>query len=522
MKWLFIKSKWIHKYLGLPLILFLVWMSISGILLNHPELISGISVPSRLVPNQYRVKNWNRSSLITLIYSQQNPEIAFAAGKLGVWKTTDGGRSFVHMRNGFPASDFYAKTNSLYLREENRRQLFAGTDGGLFVCDLATGQWKKVPLGPERERVLKILRVKNELVVFTPSHAYRANLSSGELNFRQIPLLRQNPENRVSFVRLFFDLHDGSAWGLAGRLIFDFAGLLIIFLSVSAFYNWFYPWKRRRANPRVQRKGRKLRQGFFKYFYRYHLKFGIWSAVILLLIGATGIFMRPPLLAVIANGDIPAKWYPGKLPENPWDEKIHNALYDPVEDRVIIETTEGFWSGAADFASPFVKTEFPAPVFVMGTTVFKPYGSGGFLVGSFNGIFHLERSTAEVVDLLSGKKVSRAVSNVRPAETMVTGYFRTPAGEEFITAHRKGLIPLNGAKTNGRFAMPREMHTNYRMPLWNFMFELHNARIFKDLIGGLYILVVPLGAILFCLIILSGIYDWLYLKIRRSKRKAIL
>jgi hypothetical protein len=46
-------SKWLHKYIGLALILFLMWMSLSGVLMNHPDLIAGIYVPRLLVPLQY-------------------------------------------------------------------------------------------------------------------------------------------------------------------------------------------------------------------------------------------------------------------------------------------------------------------------------------------------------------------------------------------------------------------------------------------------------------------------------------
>jgi len=36
MKRFFHISRWLHKYVGLLLILFLMWMSISGVLMNHP------------------------------------------------------------------------------------------------------------------------------------------------------------------------------------------------------------------------------------------------------------------------------------------------------------------------------------------------------------------------------------------------------------------------------------------------------------------------------------------------------
>lgn len=64
-------SKWLHKYIGLALILFLMWMSISGVLMNHPDLISGIAVPRWLVPSQYHPYNWNRGGIITAVFPEE-------------------------------------------------------------------------------------------------------------------------------------------------------------------------------------------------------------------------------------------------------------------------------------------------------------------------------------------------------------------------------------------------------------------------------------------------------------------
>ena len=60
-------SRALHRWLGLGLVVYLGWMGASGVLLNHPGLISGISVPERLVPPQYRVSNWNRGTLRSLV-----------------------------------------------------------------------------------------------------------------------------------------------------------------------------------------------------------------------------------------------------------------------------------------------------------------------------------------------------------------------------------------------------------------------------------------------------------------------
>ncbi len=519
MKWLFRKSKWIHKYFGLILILFLIWMSASGIILNHPELISQISVPGKLVPPQYHIKNWDRSALITMEFSCENPNVAYAAGKQGIWKTENGGHTFRSMQTGLPESRYYRKTNHILLIEERSPILLAGTDGGLYVYNFNKNRWQAIHFGEEKERVVKILKVKERILVFTPSHAYSADFYTEKLDFQKVSLQRNSTQNDVTLVRLFFDVHDGSAWGLVGKLLFDFVGLIIIFLGTSAFYIWYFPWKRKRIKKFAQNHFRPstLKQKFFRIFFKYHLKFGIWTAAILLIMGGTAFFMRPPVLAVIANGSIPAHWYPGFLPDNPWDEKIHNALYDPKEERIIIEATDGFWQAPADFSEPFKPMDFPAPVFVMGATVFQQYGSGGFLIGSFNGIFHVERSTGRVMDLLTLKEAGE-VSSVRPADYMVTGYFKTPKGEEFINTHQKGLLPLKGSKKQNRFNMPTELEKNYRMSLWNYMFELHNGRFFKDLIGGIYILLVPLGSLLFVLITLSGIFDWIFVKVLKKRQ----
>ncbi len=515
MKWLFKKSKWIHKYLGLLLILFLMWMSISGILLNHPELVAHISVPKWLVPPQYPIENWDRSALTQLIYSEHQPDIAYAAGKQGVWKTTDGGKNFQPFMQGFPPSRFYRKTHNLLLLEDVAL-LFAGNNQGLFVCNLEKEIWREIPLSDKQESVLRIFKTEASLVVFSNSHAYVSPMPPHPLDFEQVNWSRAGSEPRLSLVRLFFDLHDGKAWGLGGKLLFDAAGLILFFLSISAFYSWYYPWKRRRERQANRRSRPKLMRRMFKWFLKYHLKLGIWAAIILLVIGATGFFMRPPLLAVLTSGSIPAQYYPGFLPDNPWDQKIHNALYDAVEDRIIIEATDGLWSGPSDFSQSFRKIESEVPIFVMGATVFEPYGRGGFLVGSFNGIFHWERATGKSINILTNKEANN-ISSVKPANKMVTGYFKTPQGEEFITTHEQGLLPVGDATLNNRFQMPRQMHSGYRMPLWNYLFEIHNGRFFKDLIGKWYILIAPLGSLIFVLITLSGIFDWLYLKILRRK-----
>lgn len=515
-------SKWLHKWVGLLLLLFVVWMSASGILLNHPEVIRDVSVPRWLVPPQYRIQNWSRGALRTAVFSQADPRIGFIGGTQGVWRTGDGGHTFQHMARGFPESYIDRQTDSLVLYEEGPPRLFAGTRGGLFVCDVESENWQRIALPGTDERVQKIIRVSDRLLVFTSSHAYRGSLSADGFTVAPITM-RPGGEPRASIplVEVFFTLHSGKMWGLAGRLLFDVVGVAIIFFGVSGFLLWYWPGKLRRAqrSPKgAHSKTARATVGHYRWMFRYHLRLGIWLALPLLIIGGTGLFMRPPMLVALAFGELPRGLYPAALPDNPWHDRIRSALYDHVKDKLILETTDGFWAGSPDFKAPFERTASPGPVFVMGTTVFEPYGNGGYLVGSFSGLFHLERSTGRAVDLVEGR-ARDDLSTFRPGDTMTAGFVRLPGGDEFVVDHYAGIKPIGDAERAGRLAMPAEMARSFRMPLWNYLFELHNGRIFRDWLGSWYALVAPLGSLLFVILILTGIYDWVFLK--TTARKAV-
>ncbi len=512
-KWIYGKSKWIHKFVGLFMILFLSWSATSGIILNHPELVSGLSVPGWLVPSQYKTENWNRSSLIKFLFLKNNKGVGFLGGKKGIWKTVDGGKTFEKVGEGYTKSIYYGKVNDLYLLEEKNvsAKLFAASFGGLWVCDPIVGKWRKIFPKIGKIEIKKILKIDDKLIIFTQSEAYKTDLTSGSFEFIKLDLKKEGVDRaeRVSLVRLFFDLHGGHIWGTIGRIFFDIIGLVIIFLSIFAFYIWYFPkrWKKRKIK-------KEKRRYLVDFFYKYHLKLGIWTALVMIVIGVTALFMRPPFLVLITRGDVDVSMYPGSFPDNPWDKKIHNALYLKKTRKILIETTDGMWEGDSDLKGKFKKIRTPVLVFVMGATVFEEYPEGGYIVGSFNGLFHVQED-GNAYNMISGKRV-RFVSPVKPAEQMITGYFRTQDGEEYATAFKQGLIPLKETKPNRIIGFPEEIKNDNRLPLWNYMFELHNGRIFKDLIGDWYILIIPIGSILFLIVILTGIFDWFYI---RSKKK---
>lgn len=253
----------------------------------------------------------------------------------------------------------------------------------------------------------------------------------------------------------------------------------------------------------------------FRFIHKYHLRLGILSAGFLLLFGLTGFFMRPPMLMLLA-GDVSAAWYPGPLPANPWQHKIENALYDPADETVLIQASDGVWRGPADLSEPFTRINLPAPIFVMGATVFDTQPNGSYLVGSFSGLYRVDPVANRAINLLvdEAPDVQRSM---RPAATMVTGWLTSPDGDAYIATHYQGLVANNDEAAEA-LQMPAQVREQYRMPLWNYLFEVHNGRFFQEWLGGGYILIVPLGALLLVLITLTGVYDWLRNRLGRRRR----
>lgn len=518
MKTLYKYSKSIHKWTSIIISIFIVWMGISGILLNHPELISKISVPKSMIPANYYFENWNRSSISDYKYFQTNKNLHIIGGYEGIFVSTDGGKHFNRLiTKGLPNSQYYCKTKSVYLLEDSiPKGILAGTFGGLYYYNFEKRYWKKLKLEEENEKVVKILDYKDSIAVFSSSNLYLMDKQL-QTNPKKVELLRDERNNKLTFIELFFQLHTGEIWGISGKIIFDIAGLAVVFLSMSGLLIWILP-KTSKIKIKLNGKIKEIKWYFYKLLYDYHLKIGIYVSLILLIIGITGFFMRPPAIAIILDGEIDTDKIPFLKINNPWHDRIRNAMYDKVNDVIILDAKDGFWISNSGENKVFKKKLPPVPIFAMGATVMEMDSNCDYIIGSFSGLFKISTINNKVVDALSGKAPMN-ISLIRPGSNLITSYFTMPNGEEFITTHFDGLRAINNVSDfRNYFIPPTELINNFRMPLWNYLFELHNGRIFQFLIGDLYILIIPLGAILFVLSIITGIFDWLHIKINEKKQ----
>ncbi len=509
-------SRFIHKWSSIIIALLLIYMSLSGILMNHPEIISSFSVGSKFIPNNYKVENWNRSSITDLKFSKFKPNISVIGGYEGVFISYNAGKTYTKInQTGLPNSQYYNKTKSIYIIEDsdNLKGILAGTFGGLYYYDFQKKIWQNIKLSDEQLKIVKIIDYKDKIAVFSSSGASLFNPQTLIIE-KNIKLKKIEKETKLTLIEFFFQLHSGEIWGLPGKIIFDIGGIILIFLSISGLYVWLSP-KTTKLKIKFTEKASKTKWSIYKIFYKYHLELGIYSALILLIVGITGFFMRPPAIAMIMDGYISVSSIPFMKLDNPWHDRIRNAMYDKFNDKIIIDAKDGFWISDNGIYGDFHKKMPPVPIFAMGATVLEQDNQGDYLIGSFAGLFKVSSQSGTSIDALTGEAPFN-ISTIRPGSNLITSFFRTPIGEEFITTHFEGLTNVNSPfGLSNRFQVADGSFDDFSMSLWNYLFELHNGRLFEFLVGDYYILIIPLMSLIFVISLLTGIFDWAYIKIKK-------
>lgn len=451
---------------------------------------------------------------VAIVDSSNSTIATYFVGYYGVYRKEGSGEFRNIMKKPFPERAWGRKCKTALLLDSGRnRKLLVGTFGGLYSYKPHNDKWDKIYLHGESERVMKIVRKDNRVYIFTESEVFVSR--TDKLKFERQTLSKTVGERDISMVEFFFDLHSGGMLGLGGRLLMDAAGLVLIFLSCSAIFIWFFP-KKRNFEKKRHKTVSKSELNFFKANVKYHELLGISSVLLLLIFGVTGLFMRPPLMAVLLGKYIDKSFYLGMSSDNDFHGQIRNAMFDRLSGRLLLDTKNGVWIEIAPNATEFKPLELPVPIFAMGATVFEQNENGNFLVGSFAGLFEINYATGEVTDKINNSQTIE-FSSGRPSDNLVTGYFKDNIGREYISSHFGGLSPL-GNHPKADYTMPEIFAKEGRLSLWNYAFELHNARFFADWIGDWYILIIPLASLLFILISLTGILDWIWRKRNRLKK----
>jgi hypothetical protein len=483
-----------HRWGGIILVFFLVMFSFSGIIMNHRETFSGLSIPRNLLPEEYQHHHWNLGTLRATEKISSDSILIY--GTMGIWLTNSTLSSFKDFCVGFPKGIDHRKIFKIH--QTNSGEIFAGTQFGLY--QLKNQSWKKVYLPMNNAPVVDLLTVNDTLYVLSRSYLF---LSTDKINFQKISLpAPEGYDHKVGLFKTLWVIHSGEIYGKIGKLFVDLGGIIFIILSVGGLWMYIIRTNLKRKEPVTDRK--KLKKTF-KFNFKWHKKTGVITIVFLLITTITGIFLRPPLLVAIASARV------GKIPftaldtPNPWYDILRRIHYLPEEKKFMLITQDHFYEADSGLGNiKLFKTQ--PPFSVMGVNVLRPVDSNKLQIGSFMGIYEWNYKTGEVTNLLTGKPWHKPKKKASPVgEWKIMGYSDDVAPGRIYFDYDKGsLMPLSEVNIPD---MP-EIVKNTPLSLWNFSQEIHTGRIYRFFLGDFYILVVPLTGIFVILCLLTGFYMW--------------
>ncbi|MCF8227798.1 MAG: PepSY domain-containing protein [Bacteroidales bacterium] len=505
-------SRWLHKWLGLIFSVFFVLWAISGIVLNHRGTFSPLDVNRNVLPSEYAYENWNLAAVRGAEKIGQDSILLY--GNIGIWLTDSQFERFESFNHGFPSGVDNKKISKVLMIQSGK--LFAGTYFGLYKFDYKNNKWTKIHLPAHEERITDLREKGDSLIVMTRSFLW-FGLVNNDCVYDWQQLTLPPPEgydNKVGLFRTLWVIHSGEIYGLPGKLIIDFVGLVFIFLSITGVVYFFMPYifRRRRKKNKPIKKHARLN----KWSLRWHNKIGIWLVAILIINTLAGMFLRPPLLITIANTKVAKIKYSYLDNPNPWFDKLRSVIYDEALERWIIGTNEGIYFSEDDFSSDLKYFPVQPPVSVMGINVFEQKGTGQYLVGSFSGLFRWIPSMNYVENYVTkSTRIDYNPSGPPLGQQVVAGYLAGSQGREYFFDYDRGAIPISSPE--GFTPMPKKVK-NQPMSLWNVMLEVHTARFFRFLFGDFYILFIPLFGIFSLSLLITGLVVWLKVYWRRKKK----
>ena len=538
-----------HRWLGLVLSVFMLVFCVSGIILNHREVFSGCEVSRKWLPASYYIKNFNNGVVKGTVVkksaahslSSENCDSVLVYGCAGVFLTDSRLSTWQDFNAGLPES----------IDERNVRHVVKAKDGSLWCAALRdvyrydenSHRWKKVELPGNEERIMDVALAKDSMTVvaLTRSRVFtivpfvqygeivKIGKSSSEtyrVESKIIPAPKKY-EPKTTLFKLVWHLHSGEFFGLPGKLVVDAIALVLIVLSITGILLFILPYGIRRAK-KLAAKARMKRLGKqFAWNMKWHNKIGYVTIVLTLWIAITGMCLRPPLMVPLVLSKLPqAVGEDG----NVWQDKLRAIRWDAVQGDWLVSTSEGFLRVDEDFSqAPKMLPDDECPKSSpMGVTVFESDGKGGWIVGSFRGIYRwnpVNHSLNQILDYFTGKP-SEETSMIPISDNLVCGYSEDfLGGKPLVFDFAKGVEDAKGQavalcndepKTSrNEESMSDLICETAPMSLWNVALELHVGRCYSPFLGPLSDLFVFLSGLLITLVLLSG-----YIISHRRRKKA--
>jgi len=497
-----------HKWIGIVFTLFIVLFSLSGIILNHRELLSGVDVNRKLLPAQYEYKNWNNAAVKSTLKVSNDSILIY--GNIGIWLTDSVQSRFSDFNNGFPKGIDNRKIYKLF--RTNKNELLAGTLFGLYKYSFSEKKWNKINLPIHEKSIVDIIQKQDTIMVLSRSHLLKTtNLSDFQIITLPNP---ENYDNKVSLFKTFWVFHSGEIYGEAGKILVDLLGLTLAFLSISGLIIFINKINVQNPKTTVPKKVKKLKTN--KKLLKWHNKLGWMTLVFLLITASTGIFLRPPFLILIANAKVDKIPFSELDTDNAWFDQLRRILYDAEKNRFLIATSEALYYSDDNFKSELKKFSYQPPISVMGVNVFRKFATNTYLIGSFEGLFLWNSKTGAVFDYIKKEPYVKPIEKSIPiGQFLVTGYSNDFYNSEVYFDYDFGAQSISGVNFK---PMPKKI-ASQPISLWNVALEIHTGRIFQSILGDFYILIVPLTGLSLLFILIGGFVVWFKLFRKTSKKR---
>jgi hypothetical protein len=143
-------NRFLHRWMGVVVALFVIMFAISGIILNHRSFFAPIDLNRKYLPPTYRYYNWNLASVKSA--TSVGPDSVLVYGNIGIWITDSSFKSFEPFHQGLPKGADNRKTSPI-LKTPNE-SILAGTMSGLYVWQQS--QWNSIELPVKEKRITAI------------------------------------------------------------------------------------------------------------------------------------------------------------------------------------------------------------------------------------------------------------------------------------------------------------------------------------------------------------------------------
>lgn len=502
--------KW-HKWGGLFFSCFLLPFLISGILLNHRYELRHLDVSRRWLPASYGLHNWNQGTVRGTLRLGADSVLLY--GENGLFLSDDRCRQLRAWNEGLQAgAENQSFVDAVRLPDG---EVFAVSTYTVYLRQLGAARWQEnTPHLLGDDRFVSAAVAGDTLVVLSRSAVYTATAPYLTFVRHELRAPAEGAPGRFT-MRTIWRLHSGELFGEIGRFAVDALALALLVLCITGLIITFFP----RITHRLQVKRRRAANRLTLQSLRWHNRIGVSTLVFVFVLTLTGMFLRPPLLILIAGGKHAPVPHTVEDSPNAWWDELRMVRHDTARGEWLFYTAHGFHT-VRSLADAPQRVRREPPTGFMGPNVLRQVGRDEWIVGSFAGLYRWNRATGVSYDLIRRcRYVPPTHAGIPDFTYSVSGYSDDLAGRPLVFDYNRGAeypepIEADGVHDEGRTAatkqapMPSQSAVvapdEGRMSLWRWALEVHTGRIYTFLPTILVQLFIFLSGLFLLSVVISG------------------